>query len=141
MPTCRSLSPDAWEQARQALVFYFSRRHGLANAEDLAQETLAAFWKREDFEFEREEDFLRVCYAFARRILQVAVKRVVEQAAEVLDLSRTAAYELIRSGAWPTPVFRLGRLMRIPTAQVLKLLGIESEVGSSRPENASREAG
>ena len=27
----------------------------------------------------------------------------VEQAAEVLGLSRTAAYELIRSGEWPTP--------------------------------------
>jgi excisionase family DNA binding protein len=65
----------------------------------------------------------------------------VEQAAEVLDLSRTAAYELIRSGAWPTPVFRLGRLIRIPTAPVLKLLGIETEVASAQPENASREAG
>ena len=48
----------------------------------------------------------------------------VEQAAEVLGLSRTAAYELIRSGEWPTPVFRLGRLIRIPTAPVLRLLGV-----------------
>jgi excisionase family DNA binding protein len=48
----------------------------------------------------------------------------VEQAAEVLGLSRTAAYELIRNGEWPTPVFRLGRLIRIPTAPVLRLLGV-----------------
>jgi len=35
-------------------------------------------------------------------------------AAKVLGLSRTAAYELIRVGEWPTPVFRLGKLIRIP---------------------------
>jgi hypothetical protein len=45
-------------------------------------------------------------------------------AAEVLGLSRHAAYELIRCGTWPTPVFRLGRLIRIPTAPLLDLLGL-----------------
>ena len=49
----------------------------------------------------------------------------VPTAAEALGLSRTAAYELIRTGAWPTPVFRLGRLIRVPTAPLLSLLGIE----------------
>ena len=38
--------------------------------------------------------------------------------------SRTAAYELIRVVEWPTPVFRLGKLIRIPTAPMLELLGI-----------------
>lgn len=65
---CRTASPDAWEHARQALVFYFSRRHGLAEAEDLAQDTLTAVLAREDFTFEKVEDFLRVCYGFAHRI-------------------------------------------------------------------------
>jgi hypothetical protein len=45
-------------------------------------------------------------------------------AAKVLGLSRTAAYELIRVGEWPTPVFRLGKLIRVPTAPMLQLLGI-----------------
>ena len=49
----------------------------------------------------------------------------VPTAARVLGLSRTAAYELIRTGDWPTPVFRLGRLIRIPTAPMLDLLGID----------------
>lgn len=49
----------------------------------------------------------------------------VPTAARVLGLSRTAAYELIRTGDWPTPVFRLGRLIRIPTAPILDLLGID----------------
>jgi excisionase family DNA binding protein len=48
----------------------------------------------------------------------------VPTAAKVLGVSRTAAYELIREGRWPTPVFRLGKLIRIPTAPLLKLLGL-----------------
>jgi predicted DNA-binding transcriptional regulator AlpA len=50
----------------------------------------------------------------------------VPTAAKALGLSRTAAYELIRTGEWPTPVFRLGRLIRIPTAPILELLGIDT---------------
>lgn len=45
-------------------------------------------------------------------------------AAKVMGLSRTAAYELIRLGEWPTPVFRLGKLIRVPTAPMLELLGL-----------------
>jgi hypothetical protein len=69
---CRSVSPKTWEHARQALIFYFTRRHGLLNAEDLAHETLAAILNREDYQFEKEEDFLRVCYGFAGHTLQTA---------------------------------------------------------------------
>lgn len=69
MWSCRDIRPELWEHARQALVFYFARRQYLPNAEDLAQQTLLAIWTREDFEFEKEEDFLRVCYGFARRVL------------------------------------------------------------------------
>ena len=48
----------------------------------------------------------------------------VPTAAKVMDMSRTGAYELIRSGGWPTPVFRLGKLIRIPTTPMLDLLGV-----------------
>ena len=51
-------------------------------------------------------------------------------AAKVLGLSRTAAYELIRAGEWPTPVFRLGKLIRIPTAPMRELLGMTPTVAS-----------
>ena len=37
-------------------------------------------------------------------------------AARALGLGRTAAYTLVRTNDWPTPVIRLGRLIRIPTA-------------------------
>lgn len=53
----------------------------------------------------------------------------VPTAAEALGLGKTAAYELIRCGDWPTPVLRLGKLIRIPTAPLLALLGIPPEHG------------
>ena len=48
----------------------------------------------------------------------------VPTAAAVLGVGRTAAYELIRAGHWPTPVLRLGKLIRVPTAALLDLVGV-----------------
>jgi predicted DNA-binding transcriptional regulator AlpA len=45
-------------------------------------------------------------------------------AAQILGIGRTAAYALVRAGHWPTPVVRAGRLIRVPTAPLLQLLGI-----------------
>ena len=60
----------------------------------------------------------------------------VATAARVLGLSRTAAYELIRCGKWPTPVYRLGRLIRIPTAPMLTLLCLDKAPAAAREEPA-----
>ena len=46
----------------------------------------------------------------------------VTEAAEVLGIGRGLAYELIKAGAWPTPVLRVGRLIRVPTAPLIALL-------------------
>jgi predicted DNA-binding transcriptional regulator AlpA len=48
----------------------------------------------------------------------------VPTAATVLGIGRTAAYELIRTDQWPTPVLRLGKLIRIPSAPLLDLVGV-----------------
>lgn len=53
----------------------------------------------------------------------------VPTAARLLGLGRSSAYELIRSGRWPTPVLHLGRQIRIPSAPLLVLLGAERGVG------------
>lgn len=45
-------------------------------------------------------------------------------AARVLGLGRSAAYELVRIGAWPTPVLRLGRLIKVPSAPLVELVGL-----------------
>ncbi len=44
-------------------------------------------------------------------------------AAALLGLGRTTAYKLVRTGEWPTPVIRIGRLIKIPTAPLRELLG------------------
>lgn len=46
----------------------------------------------------------------------------VPQAARLLGIGRTLAYELVRTGAWPTPIIRAGRLIKIPSAPLLELL-------------------
>ena len=48
----------------------------------------------------------------------------VPTAAAILGIGRTAAYELIRIGQWPTPILRLGRLIRVPSAHLLDLVGV-----------------
>jgi predicted DNA-binding transcriptional regulator AlpA len=62
----------------------------------------------------------------------------VPTAGEILGVGRTCAYELVRSGRWPTPVLHLGRLIRIPTTPLIALLTAstsgannELEVGSA----------
>jgi predicted DNA-binding transcriptional regulator AlpA len=42
-------------------------------------------------------------------------------AAHVVGVSRSTAYELVRTGQWPTPVLRLGRFIKVPTAPLLEL--------------------
>lgn len=64
------MPPEVWAQARKALVFYFERRQRSLNAEDLAQDTLMALWRRSDYYFEHSDDFLRVCHGFAARVLK-----------------------------------------------------------------------
>jgi predicted DNA-binding transcriptional regulator AlpA len=48
----------------------------------------------------------------------------VPTAGRLLGLGRSAAYDLVLAGLWPTPVLRLGRRLRIPTAPLLALLGL-----------------
>lgn len=45
-------------------------------------------------------------------------------AARLLDIGRTAAYQMVGAGTLPVPVLRLGTLIRIPTAPLLQLLGL-----------------
>jgi len=51
----------------------------------MAQETLMAVWSREDYQFENEDDFLKVCYGFARNILRDGYRVDRKHAAEELD--------------------------------------------------------
>jgi predicted DNA-binding transcriptional regulator AlpA len=54
----------------------------------------------------------------------------LKTAAHVLGIGRTAAYELVRTGKWPTPVLRVGRLIKVPTAPLIDLVGIADRAGA-----------
>jgi len=56
----------------------------------------------------------------ARRLPTVVT---VAQAGELLGIRRSRAYELVEDGT--IPVIRYGRALRVPTARLLSLLGIE----------------
>ena len=62
----------------------------------------------------------------------------VPTAAAVLAIGRTAAYELVRSGRWPTPIVRLGHRIRIPTAPLLVLLGVSTDFADDLDKQSTR---
>lgn len=43
-------------------------------------------------------------------------------AAGMLGIGRTMAYRLVRTGEWPTPLIRVGRLIKVPTHPLLEFL-------------------
>jgi len=57
----------------------------------------------------------------------------VPTAADVLGVGRSCAYELVRTGQWPTPVLRLGRLIRVPSEPLLELVGLDKREAASLP--------
>jgi len=48
------------------------------------------------------------------------------EAARLLGVGRTLAYQLVRDGRWPTPVVRMGRLIKIPKKPLLDYLGADA---------------
>lgn len=95
MPNCRSIPPEQWVHAQKALVYFFTHK-GILNSEDMAQETLMTVWSREDYQFEKEDDFLKVCYGFARNILREGYRTDRKHTAEELDLSLKSRVQGIR---------------------------------------------
>lgn len=62
-------------------------------------------------------------------------------AAALLGISRTAAYELVRTGSWPSPVLRLGHRIKIPTQPLLVLLGLSTESEVAADTSSAAHAG
>jgi excisionase family DNA binding protein len=50
-------------------------------------------------------------------------------AAQVLRIGRTTAYALARDGEFPCPVLRVGGEYRVPTAGLLRVLGLDPSIG------------
>lgn len=60
-------------------------------------------------------------------IQEYPVTITVEEAAELVGMSRSAAYRAAARGQLPT--VRLGRRLRVPTAKFLAMLGLDRELG------------
>ena len=50
-----------------------------------------------------------------------------EEAFAVLGIDRSTGYRAIRTGSFPVPVLRVGRLIRVPTAPLRNLLRVSSD--------------
>jgi excisionase family DNA binding protein len=64
----------------------------------------------------------------------------VTTAARALGLGRSTAYELARRNEFPCRVLRIGSTYRIPTADLLRTLGIEPPAQRSPTENPAPSA-
>ena len=60
----------------------------------------------------------------------------VPTAARVLSIGRSLAYDLVRRGEWPTQVLHVGKLIKIPTEPLVRLLGVAPQGGVEGQESA-----
>ena len=58
-------------------------------------------------------------------------------AGAVLGIGRTAAYKLVRTDRWPTPVIRVGGRIRIPSAPLLRLVGLDPDSATYVPRSSA----
>lgn len=61
----------------------------------------------------------------------------VPTAAKVLGIGRSLAYELVRRGEWPTTVRHVGKLIKIPTEPLVRLLGAGPEPSADAGDGVS----
>jgi len=59
------------------------------------------------------------------------------EAAALLGIGRTHAYNLEAAGDFPVPVLHLGRVIRVPTAPLLELLGLPTPTPAPAPEHGT----
>lgn len=146
MLTCRSIPPELWEQARERLIYFFSRRHAADNAEDLAQETLAVVLSRDDYVFEKREDFLKVCIGFARFVLKQHYRRSSKET-EPFDEGTPARVARVRGLSGPEIGLFVEDVQRIASSEFPEqraLLdpdepdGLTGATASGSKENANR---
>jgi excisionase family DNA binding protein len=66
-------------------------------------------------------------------LLALPVTVDVGTAARALGLGRSTGYELARRGEFPCRILRLGSSYRVPTAELLRVLGVAQDTGSPPP--------
>jgi predicted DNA-binding transcriptional regulator AlpA len=56
----------------------------------------------------------------------------IDTAAAILGCGRSLAYDLARRGEFPCRVIRLGRRYVIPTAELLRVVGVSSDIDTEQ---------
>jgi predicted DNA-binding transcriptional regulator AlpA len=57
-----------------------------------------------------------------------------EEAFAELGIDRSTGYKSIRDGTFPVPIIRVGRIIRVPTAALRRLLLVDPEAPIERSE-------
>jgi hypothetical protein len=63
----------------------------------------------------------------ADQVKQLGVVIDITTAGEILGMGRSGAYVLLYEGRFPVPTFKVGRRTLVPTAPLLKLLGLADD--------------
>ena len=63
-----------------------------------------------------------------------------DEAFAELGIDRATGYRAIREGTFPVEVIRVGRVIRIPTSALCRLLGIDPSSGGPRPREVPSDA-
>ncbi len=61
----------------------------------------------------------------AEQVRTLGVRTDLATAASILGMGRTKAYDLARRGTFPVPMSRVGSRYVVPTAPLLKFLGVD----------------
>jgi hypothetical protein len=63
-------------------------------------------------------------------------------AAAALGIGRTKAYQLAATGAFPIRIIRVGRGYHVPTAELLKILGVTAlPIGTAEEQSGTQTEG
>lgn len=66
-------------------------------------------------------------------LLNLPVSVDLETAGRAYGIGRTTSHELARAGQFPCTVLRVGSQYRVPKAELLRSLGVQSAVEASEP--------
>ncbi len=64
----------------------------------------------------------------ANEVRALGVRTDIETAGSIFGLSRTQAYEAVKRGVFPVDVIKVGRRYLVPTAPILRLLGLDPDL-------------
>jgi DNA-directed RNA polymerase specialized sigma24 family protein len=118
MMSCHEIPEYEWEHVHQALKYYFSRRLGLDNAEELAQETILRVWSRPDLEFETLDDFARLCFGFARYVYLEKCRERAQESTTELGFNVLAPESYVGSPRGTEAAVMLREVLEVGRAQL-----------------------